>query len=108
MNLLLAIIKHPPHALYFVGWGLFGVGVLLIAAEGVRQFRSRRAQTQAYEVDREVKRAGGSMDASRQRSGIRTSDTARVTTKRGRISGQDRAVDARDQSEVDMEDTDIE
>jgi len=42
------------------------------------------------------------------RIAISTSGESRVTNKRGRISGHDRAVDARDQSTVEMEDTDIE
>jgi hypothetical protein len=41
-------------------------------------------------------------------TGISTSDQARVTTKRGSVRGFDKGIDARDQSEVETDDTDIE
>lgn len=41
------------------------------------------------------------------RTGIRTRDSAQVTTTRGGIRNQDVAIDASDESHVDTEDTEI-
>ena len=30
LTVLLAIIKHPPHWLYIVGWALLGIGLLML------------------------------------------------------------------------------
>jgi hypothetical protein len=43
LNVLLAIVKHPPHLLYFVGWGLIGAGVLVCCWESARRLRSEAA-----------------------------------------------------------------
>jgi hypothetical protein len=47
-------------------------------------------------------------DRASGRTGIAASDEAAVRYRRGRISGQDTSIDARDKSDVEAEDTDIE
>jgi hypothetical protein len=72
----------------------FVVGIVLMFAGLVSAAISRRSKGERDPV-------------AAPRTGIRASDTAQITARRTRITGQDIGVDVRDRAKVDAEDTSI-
>jgi hypothetical protein len=45
IDVLLAVVRHPPYVLYYVGWGLLGVGVMILLREAHAWLQTRIAES---------------------------------------------------------------
>ncbi len=93
LNVLLAIVQHPPHVLYFVGWGLVGVGVL-VCAWGLVAWRQRKANL------------GERDDRAPGRIGYKGRPGSTGTFRRTRF-GDGLDVDIDNEGDIDVDDSDL-
>jgi hypothetical protein len=89
--------KGQAQSLWAVPWFDAGIAIavlgVLVLGYSLYRYATRRAEPSASDLER---------------VGIASSGKARVSTRGGRIANQDRSVDARGRSRVDLEDTEIE
>jgi hypothetical protein len=58
LNVLLAIIKHPPEFLYFVGWGLVAVGAVILLLNLIQMSKRRKPRQRYGDPRKQVQPAG--------------------------------------------------
>jgi hypothetical protein len=89
LNVLLAIVKHPPAFLYGVAWGLIAVGIILLLLN-LAHMSKRRKPRQRNGDPRTQVREVPKVDRPVERIGIRNHPGAKSTSRRSRFgSGLD-------------------